>query len=281
MSRIVSENLANALVKLVAVDALPALMNELVMGNLVRRDFEPVTVQCGELTTVPTTDGDVLVKLDEMVEASVAIPDVTKIIAVPDLLRLYLHSTVTALAEKVDDVLLERTRQFDVLDRRGRDDEELAAGDLYYTDEVLFNAGVKAQEPRYLVTGSSTYTRLRQNQRFVEYASARDAKVGCYLDGPVGKLDGCFVVRSQRLTGAARGVAFVRDALVLAMRRLPKLVPGTGGIAEYAELGNFGMRVVMDYRPETLTQTFHLGLLFGAATVRTDFGVRLGEGKES
>jgi len=36
------------------------------------------------------------------------------------------------------------------------------------------------------------------------------------------------------------------------VRRLPQPLPGTGAIAEYAELGNFGMRVVMSYQPNTL-----------------------------
>ena len=38
---ITSANVANAIVKLVAADALPALVGNLVMGNLVNRDYEP------------------------------------------------------------------------------------------------------------------------------------------------------------------------------------------------------------------------------------------------
>jgi hypothetical protein len=41
MGAITSANVANAIVKLVAVDALPALVSNLVMGNLVNRDYEP------------------------------------------------------------------------------------------------------------------------------------------------------------------------------------------------------------------------------------------------
>ncbi len=41
MPQITSSNLAQAIVKLVAADALPALVGNLVMGNLVNRDFEP------------------------------------------------------------------------------------------------------------------------------------------------------------------------------------------------------------------------------------------------
>src|SRR4029079_6364601 len=53
MAVITSANLANAIVKLVAVDALPALMGNLVMGNLVNRDFEPTLAQAGDTVNVP------------------------------------------------------------------------------------------------------------------------------------------------------------------------------------------------------------------------------------
>ena len=45
MAVITSTNVANAIVKLVAADALPALMGNLVLGNLVNRDYEPTLAQ--------------------------------------------------------------------------------------------------------------------------------------------------------------------------------------------------------------------------------------------
>ena len=53
MPTITSANLANAIVKLVAADALPALMSNLVMGNLVNRDYEPVLAHAGDTVNVP------------------------------------------------------------------------------------------------------------------------------------------------------------------------------------------------------------------------------------
>src|ERR1700694_4992872 len=47
MAAITSSNVATAIVKLVAADALPALMGNLVMGNLVNRDYEPSLGQAG------------------------------------------------------------------------------------------------------------------------------------------------------------------------------------------------------------------------------------------
>ena len=53
MATITSANLAQAIVKLVAADALPALVGNLVMGNLVNRDFEPQLAQTGQVINVP------------------------------------------------------------------------------------------------------------------------------------------------------------------------------------------------------------------------------------
>jgi hypothetical protein len=59
---------------------------------------------------------------------------------------------------------------------------------------------------------------------------------------------------------------------MLAMRRLPPPLPGTGAIAEYAELGNFGMRVTMSYQPNTLAQQFTVDCLYGCGVLRQNFG---------
>jgi hypothetical protein len=70
-------------------------------------------------------------------------------------------------------------------------------------------------------------------------------------------------------------MAFVRDAIGLVIRRLPQPLPGTGAIAEYADLGNFGMRVIMSYQPDTLSQQFTVDVLYGVAALRNTFAVQV------
>ncbi len=126
MPAVTSANLANAIVKLVAVDALPSLMGNLIMGNLVNRDFEPVLGQAGDTVNVPIPPvlvannlaeggtvqtqnpnlGNAQIVLNTHAEATFQIPDVTKILAVPDLLRLYMQPALVALAEKIESDLL-------------------------------------------------------------------------------------------------------------------------------------------------------------------------------
>ncbi|MCP5112647.1 MAG: hypothetical protein GY953_17625, partial [bacterium] len=61
----------------------------------------------------------------------------------------------------------------------------------------------------------------------------------------------------------------------LVIRRLPQPLPGTGAVAEYAEMGNFGIRVVMSYQPNTLAQQFTVDVLYGGGVLRNEFGVQV------
>jgi len=53
MPAITSSNVAQAIVKLVAFDALPALEANLVMGRLVNRNYEASLAQTGDTVNVP------------------------------------------------------------------------------------------------------------------------------------------------------------------------------------------------------------------------------------
>src|SRR5580698_10408400 len=126
MGTITSANVANAIVKLVAVDALPALMSNLVMGNLVNRDYEPTLANAGNTVNVPIpltlvanniaeggtvqtqnpNLGNAQIVLNTHAEATFQIPDITKVLAVPDLLKLYMQPAVAAIAQKVESDLM-------------------------------------------------------------------------------------------------------------------------------------------------------------------------------
>lgn len=280
MNRITSTNVATAITKLVACDALPALVGNLTAGNLALRDFEPQIAQCGDVVNVPSVGGHSLVTLATHAEAVFQVPDVTKVLAVPDLLRLYMQPAVVALAEKIECDLLRCGAQF-------TNAAVGTSGTLLTKDVVesagltLFAAKVATNQPKYLVVDGASYSAMRQMPRFSEYGSAWEAGLREMVDGPVGKLGDFYVLRSQFVpkTGsspmATHNVAFAKGALGLAIRRLPQPLPGTGAIAEYAELGHFGMRVVMSYQPNTLAQQFTIDLLYGVAALQPNYGVEV------
>jgi hypothetical protein len=301
MGVITSTNVANAIVKLVAVDALPALVGNLVMGNLVCRDFEPVLGQAGDTVNVPIPPvlvannlaeggavqpqnpslGNAQIVLNTHAEATFQIPDVTKVLAAPDLLKLYMEPAVAALAEKIETDLLSLYASFTANAPVGTPGVPVTEAVIDGAETTLFQAKVPATEQKFLVVDAATYSQLRQIPRFSEYQTAGEAGLKALVDGTVGKIKDFYVFRSQfvQKTGTAptttHNLAFARSALGLVMRRLPQPLPGTGAIAEYAELGNFGMRVVMSYQPNTLAQQFTVDVLYGVGVLRNSFGVQV------
>ena len=301
MPAITSANLANAIVKLVAVDALPALMGNLVMGNLVNRDFEPTLSQAGDTVNVPIPPilvannlaeggtvqtqnpsiGNAQIVLNTHAEATFQIPDVTKVLAVPDLLKLYMQPALVALAEKIESDLLGLYAGFTALTPVGTAGVALTEAAVDQAETELFDAKVPASEPKYMVVDSASYGQLRQIPRFSEFQTVGQAGCTALVEGTVGKIKDFFIFRSQfvKKTGSSpvntHSLAFARSALGLVVRRLPQPLPGTGAIAEYAEMGNFGMRVVMSYQPNTLAQQFTVDVLYGVGVLRNTFGVQV------
>jgi hypothetical protein len=301
MGIITSANVATAIVKLVAADALPALMGNLVMGNLVNRDYEPTLARAGDTVNVPIPPtlvanniaegstvtlqnpsiGNAQIVLNTHAEATFQIPDVTKILAVPDLLKLYMQPAVVALAQSIETSLLATWSQFSSNSPVGTGGTTITEAVVDSAETALFSAMVPASAAKYLVVSPATYSALRQIPRFSEFNTAGEAGLRAIVDGAVGKMKDFYIFRSQfvALTGSApvttHNLAFTKNALGLVVRRLPQPLPGTGAIAEYAELGNFGMRVTMSYQPNTLAQQFTVDVLYGVGVLRNSFGVQV------
>jgi hypothetical protein len=148
-------------------------------------------------------------------------------------------------------------------------------------ESEMFLAKVPSSATKYLVVDSIAYSALRQIPRFSEFSTAGEAGLRALIDGAVGKMKDFFILRSQFVpkSGSAPVVtdnlAFTKDAIGLVIRRLPKPLPGTGAVAEYAEMGNFGLRVVMSYQPSTLTQQFTVDVLYGCGVLRNTCGVQV------
>ncbi len=301
MPAITSANVAQAIVKLVAADALPALVGNLIMGNLVNRNYEPVLGQAGDTVNVPiapalvanniaeggtvTTQnpdlGNAQIVLNTHVEATFMIPDVTKVLAVPDLLMTYMRPAVVAIAEKIERDLLSLYAGFTANTPLGTAGTPLTEVVIDAAETALFSAKVPPDQNKYLVVDANSYSALRQIARFSEWNTVGEAGITALIQGTVGRIKDFYIFRSQYVpqTGTSpvttHNLAFTRDAIGLVIRRLPQPLPGTGAIAEYAELGNFGMRVVMSYQPTTLAQQFTVDVLYGCAILRNSFGVQI------
>jgi hypothetical protein len=301
MAGITSNNVANAIVKLVAADALPTLVGNLVMGNLVNRDYESSLAQAGDTVNVlippPMQANNILdagsvtvqnpmissasIVLNTHAEATFQIPDVTKVLAVPDLLKIYMEPAVAAIAQRIETDLLSLYAGFTLNAPVGTAGTTITEATVDAAETALFLAKVPPTQQKYMVVDAATYSAWRQIPRFSEFQTAGDAGLRSIVDGTVGKIKDFFVFRSQfvQKTGSSpvttHNLAFAKDALGLVIRRLPTPFPGTGGIAEYAELGNFGMRVLMTYQPNTLAQQFTVDVLYGCGILRNTSGVQV------
>jgi len=301
MGIITSTNVASAIVKLVAAEALPALVGELVMGNLVNRDYEPVLAHTGDTVNVPIPPslvanniaeggsvqpqnpnlGNAQIVLNTHAEATFQIPDVTKSLAFPELLKAYMQPAVIAIAARVEHDLLGLYGQFTANTPLGTAGTPITEGVLDSVETTLFSAMVPPSVQKYFICDSSTYSVIRQIPRFSEYQNSAEAGVKALIDGTIGKLKDQFIFRSQYVpvtsgsTPNIHNLGFARDAMGLIIRRLSQPLPGTGAVAEYAEMGNFGMRVVMSYQPNTLTQQFTVDILYGCGVLRNNFAVQV------
>ncbi len=301
MAAITSTNVANAIVKLVAADALPVLVGNLVMGNLVNRSYEPVLAQAGDTVNIPIPPvmvanniveggtvqtqnpslGNAQIVLNTHVEATFQIPDVTKVLAVPDLLKMYMQPSVAAIAQRIESDLLNLYAGFTANAPVGTPGTTITEDVIDQAETALFLSKIPASDQKFIVVDAAAYSAWRQIPRFSEFQTAGDAGLRALVDGTIGKVKDFFVFRSQFVpkTGNApvttHNLAFAKDAIGLVIRRLPQPLPGTGAIAEYAELGNFGMRVLMSYQPNTLAQQFTVDVLYGCAVLRNTSGVQV------
>src|SRR5271169_2645710 len=217
MPAITSANVANAIVKLVAVDALPALVSNLVMGNLVNRDYEPTLANAGDTVNVPIPPtlvanniaeggtvqtqnpnlGNAQIVLNTHAEATFQIPDVTKVLAVPDLLKLYMQPAVAAIAERIESDLLGLYAGFTSNAPVGTPGTTITESTIDAAETALFLAKVPSTEQKFMVVDAATYSAWRQIPRFSEFQTAGDAGLRAIVDGTVGKIKDFFLFRSQ------------------------------------------------------------------------------------
>lgn len=297
MSAITSANVAQAIVKLVAIDALPALMSNLVMGRLVNRNYEATLAQTGDTVNIPIPGtmtanniaeggsvqtqnpslGNAQVVLNKHIEATFQIPDVTKVLAFPNLLEQYMRPAVIAVATQIEQDLLNLYPNLTANTAVGTGAAGLGSEAVIDSAEkALFNALVPEAIQKYMVVSADAYSDLRQIARFTEERTVGSGEA--IVNGKVGRIKSFEVYRSQlvpKVSTTTFNMAFAPDALTLVTRQLPQPLPGTGAVAQYISEGGFGLRIIMSYAPNTLAQQFTVDVLYGCSVLRNVFGVQV------
>jgi hypothetical protein len=301
MSVITSSNVNQAIVKLVAAQGLPALVGNLVMGNLVNRDYEPTLANAGDTVNIPIPAimsanniseggsvqsqnpslGNAQVVLNQHAESTFIIPDVTAALVGAErgdfsLMSKYIEPAMIAIAESIETNLLALYTNLTENPTQGTAATAISEATIDAAEQALFDAKVPETLRKSLILSSTAYSQVRQSPRFTQANTLGSGDA--ITTGKLGVLKDFDVYRSQFIAKPSTttyNLAFARDAFALVMRRLPQPLPGTGAIAEYAELGNFGIRIVMSYQPNTLAQQFTCDVLYGVAVLRGVFGVQV------
>jgi hypothetical protein len=292
---ITSQNAAQAITKLVAARALPALVGNLVMGNLVNRDYEaslaragdvvnvaipPVMVagnmaEAGSMTNQDVSLGNAQIVLNQHKVIAFEIPDVTKALVQPDIIDTYMNPALIGIAEAIETDLLalydRLTANTAVGAATAMDEARVDAAET-----TLFTAKVPQSQAKYLVLSPAAYGQARQLARFTEMQTSGNG--AAIASGVTGTLKGFQVFRSQfvaKPSTTTYNIAFAKDALALAIRRLDTPLPGTGAIAEYVDMGGFGLRVTMSYAHGSLSNKFSVDVLYGCNVLRNNHGVQV------
>lgn len=295
-TEITSANVAQAIVKLVAAEVMESLVGNLVMGNLVNRNFEPELAQSGDTINVPLPPtltannvaeagsvtnqnpglGNAQIVLNTHSESTFVIPDVTKAIAHPDLMKTYLGAAVNAQAESIETNIFKMWPLLGATASVGTANTAITEAVIDSAETALFVAKVPPAQPRFLAVNGATYGTLRQIGRFSEmltYGNGVPIQTGQVL-----QLKGFNVFRSQyvdKVSTTTHNLAFGPDCFGLAMRRLPQALPGTGVIQEYVEKYGYGLRVTMSYQAGILSQAFTVDCLYGVGLLRATHGLQV------
>ena len=231
----------------------------------------------GTVSTQSPSLGNAQVVINTHAESSFQIPDVTRVLAHPDLLNMYMLPAIISLAERIEQDLTQLYLNLTANTAVGTATYTITESVVDSAETTLFTAKVPDSLPKFLVVSGATYSDLRQIQRFSEEkVSPEFASV--IPSGTVGRIKNFLALRSQyiqKVSTTTYNLAFVRDAFALVMRMLPKPLPNTGAVAEYASLGNFGMRVVLSYAPNTLAQQFTVDCLYGCGVLRNVYGLQV------
>lgn len=301
MPPITSANVTDAIVKTVAAELLPNLVGNLVLGNLVNRSFEPRVQSVGDTVNIPIRPnlvanninegssivnqnpefGNAALVLDQHIETSFEITDIAQVLSQPDLFDELTQPAVIAMAESIEASILQLFPFFTQNPPIGTGGTNLNEATVDLAETTLFNAKVPQALQKYLITDGNNYSALRQIPRFSEMDKIGPAAVAAIVNGQVPELKDTIVLRSQFVPKTGSGPAtthnlcFTRPAIAMAMRRLPEPLPGTGAVATYAELGNFGMRVMMSYNHSTFSSQFSVDALYGVTVADSRFGIEV------
>lgn len=291
MASINSQTLTTAIVKLIASRFIPALRAKLYLASLVNRDYEPVIQNAGDEISVPLAptmnvnnlaEGDAVtpqnpapgqarLTLNCHIEATFGMTDIARVLSSVNAFDMYFGSSISAMASRMESDICGIYPEMTFNNPVGTAGAAaLTEADIDNAEKALFDALIDPAIPRYLMVDSTAYSSLRKIPRFTEYQTIGDGSA--IATGVIGKVKDFNVLRSSMIskttlagTTTSHGFGFVKDSIMMAVRKLPAPLPGTGAIAEYVELDGYAFRVTISYDANHQIQQVTVDSLYGIA----------------
>lgn len=262
--------------KRVAYDAMPQLLNQMICGNLVNRNYEPILSQSGDTVNIPLIPvmstncmndeserrpaslGNAQIVLSHHMESSFRVPDIREALVDPDLLKTYIYPSVLALVESIESALISVASQFTANKPVFMDPGNVEPA-LDAVETALFYAKVPLSIPKHLIVDPVSYAAISSHPRF-EFGTFKDLLVHC----------------TPLMRSGDSKLAIAKDAIALVTRRLPTSIENCGWQSVYAETKDFGFCVRLQASADlSKGWLFVLEMLFGVGVLRNSFGVEL------
>ena len=288
---------------------IDVLMKNLVMAELVHRDFENVVASQGDTvnTRKPTkftvrdwagqedtgdlADNEIVVERPLAVNVPVILSnhkyvsfmeeDKVGSLSIVDLKTAYIEPAIVPLAESIDLTIL--TELLTGTDGDGNTIAEVAmitGGTLAFEDIVNLmrelNISEAPQSPRRLVMGTEHHAQALKDTLFVQAdQSGADTAL---REAQVGRAFGMDTFMSQNVvddTDGPQSIAFHRNAVAFVSRPLRAIPPDLGARSASAVHQNYTARVITSYKHRGLGIDVSFDLLWGVKLLDANLGKNL------
>ncbi|MFQ5716627.1 MAG: P22 phage major capsid protein family protein [Nitrospinales bacterium] len=276
-----------------AMESLIALENNLVMANLVHRDFENIVAQKGDIintrqpqsfvandmgATVTVQDlapTNVQISLNKWKEVTFVLGDKEQAFSVKNLVEEYVQPAMYALANQIDMDLC--GLYTDLATSVGVAGTDITAN-LVVDGRKALNAQKAPVDRRFLVLSSKDEAALLKDDKFVTAEKVGDDGTAL-REASLGRRYGLDIFMDQNIVSAGAApvttynLAFHRNAFGLVMRPLNRNLPGSQvAVVDYKGLG---LRSAVWYEGKEKALYVSIDALYGLKTLNPNLAVQV------
>lgn len=294
MANITTTEVGDMLATIIAAEALGRLRSNMVLGNLVARDWDNEVATYGQTVQIPfrgaltvndkaantdytvqaPTDTKVDVTLDKHKEVSFIVEDLARALARPDVIMGYIDDGIIAIGEQIEaDIAALYAGMSQTIDATAANGP-LSVSHFLQARKLLSIAKAPMSD-RYAVL----HPQGALEALGIEELTNRDYGNDGVLVNPqfrLGNFAGFQVIEAQgiaEVAGVQKNLFFHKNAFALVTRPLPAPQAGTGVITKVMAENGVGIRVMISYQHLKGGHLVTLDCLYGVKALRDNHGV--------